>query len=181
MIAPPANVSPGRLFRLMLTLPRPVEALDYRLEAAPQAPLFAQALAPLELAEALEDDSRDAAIVAAALVDRRGARLVRTRDLLLLTEREFADLRGAVFAALHRISPSYRLADADAWDRVLRTGAAQHMSTVVAMGACREAVGTRIVEAPDKFFGVPRCALMDGHWMAFRAAQRLYEDRQPKG
>lgn len=180
-IQPPANVKPGRLFRLLLALPRPAEALDYRLEAAPHVRLYAQALTSLELAEAQDHDEHEAAVVAASLVDKAGNRLVTAEDLLLLNEREFVGLRGAVFASLCRISPSYRLADVDAWDRALREGAALHLSTVVAMGSCREAVGNRIVEAPEKFFGVHRGALLDGHWMAFRAAQHVYEARRPKG
>jgi len=180
-IQPPADVKPGRLFRLLLTLPRPTEALAYRFDAAPGCALYAQALTSLELAEAQDQDAHEAAVIAAALVDRRGARLVSKADLLLLTDREFGDLRAAVFSSLCRISPSYRLSDADAWDRVLREGANQHLGTVVAMGSCREAVGNRIVEAPEKYFGVHRGALLDGHWMAFRAAQHVYEARRPKG
>jgi hypothetical protein len=158
-----------------------VAPLAYRFDAAPHVALSARALAPLEVAEACDSPTIDAALVAASLVDARGRLVVSEGDLLHLTEREFAGARSAVLEALGRISPSYRLSDIEAWNRVLREGAAQHMGVVVAMGSCREAVGDRLVEAPEKFFGVARGALLDGHWMAFRAAQHVYEARRPKG
>jgi len=179
-LRPPVDVKPGRLFRSLLALPRPVAPIAYRFDAAPTVALAVRALSAVEVADAADADAVDAALVAAALVDARGRQVVSEGDLLHLTEREFAGVRSAVLEALARISPSYRLSDYEAWDRVLREGASQHMGIVVAMGSCREAVGDRLVEAPEKYFGVARGALLDGHWMAFRAAQHVYEARRPK-
>jgi hypothetical protein len=180
-ILPPADIKPGRLFRSLLVLPRPTESIEHRIAAAPSVALRVRALSSLEIATAYDNDAQEAALLASALTDGKGRAVVSGADLLLLTDREFCDLRTAVYASLCRISPSYRLCDVDAWDRVLREGADQNLSVAVAMGSCREAVGRRIVEAPEKYFGVPRGALLDGHWMAFRAAQHVYEARRPKG
>ena len=66
MIPPPADVSPGRLFRSLLTLPRPVERIGYRFAALPQLALRVQALPSLEWADAADSPDFPAAIVAAA-------------------------------------------------------------------------------------------------------------------
>lgn len=173
-LKPPADVPPGRLFRSLLQLPRPTERIGYRFDALPQKALRVQALHPLEWFEARDSPDFQAALVAAALVGSDGQQIVTYADLLLLTDQEFSALRDAVLPVLWRIAPTYSLCDSDEWGAVLQRGAEQHISTVVAMSQCREQLGQQIVEAPEKYFGVPRGALLDGHWMAFRAARAVY-------
>jgi hypothetical protein len=176
-LKPPANVPPGRLFRSLLQLPRPVERIAYRFDALPTKALRVQALHSVEWADARDSTDFQAAIMASALVGSDGQQIASSSDLLLLTEQEFSSLREAVLPVLWRISPTYTLSDADEWGAVLQRGAEQHGSTVVAMAHCREQIGQHIVEAPEKYFGVPRGALLDGHWMAFRAARAVYVKR----
>lgn len=180
-LLPPTDIAPARLFRSLLALPRPVERIAWRVPAAHHVGLCVRALSSLEVADALEHDDKSIGLVSAALCDRAGRSVLSASDIGLLTDAEFAAARAAVFAALGRMSPTYRLSDSDAWLATLRVGATQHMSTCATMWTCRESVGNRVVLAPEKYFGVPRGALLDCHWMAFRAAVAVYEQRRPKG
>ena len=182
-LKPPPDVPAARLFRTLLRLPRPIEPIGFRFEALPGKPLFVQALSHSEVGEARDSADPATAMVAAALVSRAGQPLVTVADLGLITETESERLQAAVLGVIARVSPSYALSDVAAWDARLREGANDGTNLRIAftMGGCLELVGRRIYAAPEKFFGVARGQLLDGHWMAFRAAQSIYEQRRPKG
>jgi hypothetical protein len=183
-LKPPADIPPARLFRSLLRIPRPIEPLAFRFSVAPTQQLYAQALSPTELAEAREAEDPHLAIAAATLVDRAGARILTVHDIGHIDEIEAKLLATAVGVALARVSPTFGLVDERAWEFALRTGVesdATNMRIACRMGGCLEAVGDRVFSAPDKYFGVARGALLDGHWMAFRVGQAVYEQRRPKG
>ena len=182
-LKPPPDIPPARLFRSLLRLPRPVERIGFRFEALPDKVLWAQAITSLEVAEARDSADALLAMTASALVDGAGKRVATVADLGLLTQAEAKGLQAAVVGALARISPSYTISDSEAWGAQLKLGAAEpaNLRTASVMGGCFEQAGKRIYAAPEKFYGVPRGQLLDGHWMAFLAAQEAYEQRRPKG
>lgn len=84
-------------------------------------------------------------------------------------------LVNATHDALEVCSPLYGRSDGGAWHRVLTDGARAAMDVVSALGGCVDDGPERTTERPDRYFGVPLCALTDGQWMAYRAAREVLE------
>lgn len=182
LIGPPAEVSPAKLFRLLSRAPRPVVPLAARFAFAPHLQLHCRALHPREWAE-WEDDGHDieTVVLTHALCDDDGTPLLDRERVFLLSEAE-RSIFTAVIAALNIIGPSFArppvlAINVDSWMATLRAGAAENPSILWSMGTIYEASEWRIVETPERFFGLPRHELLDGHWIAYRAARAVVEER----
>jgi hypothetical protein len=91
---------------------------------------------------------------------------------------EVQQLAAEVRAALAAVGPTYAGSDWEAWQEVLVVGArhASMQSTAISLAGCAEYGHGAIVWRPEWFWGVPRGKLLDGHWMAFRAARKAWVD-----
>lgn len=137
------------------------------------------ALSSRELAE-LE---HDVAILAACLTSRDGLPAVPNARWLEshLTSTGLARLSKQATEALQAIGPVWAAVDLGAWTATLKLGA-QHPANYLdayALGGCIDLVGsgegTKLLPRPDRFFGVPMSQLVDGHWLAYRAARFIFE------
>lgn len=178
MRLPPKDVTPSKLFRLLLQTPRPLVSLPYRLEAAPNVLLFARALHALEWAEIGEADTRDkrSLLISQSLCDAQGRTLIPTTDTGLLSAAEFDRLLGHVFSGLSSIGPCEAKSDRNAWIAKLKIGARENPSVARALGSCFEGYKLAPYECPERYFGIARKDLLDGHWMAYHACLSLVLD-----
>ena len=122
--------------------------------------------------------------VALSLTDLLGRRIFSSPDGLDdLDDTEARVLVGEVWRALGRIGPVLGHVDVAAWHTALCEGARapRNGTAVFALGQCYDASYSRPVDRPDRYWGVPLCQLTGGHWLAYKAARALYEERQPKG
>ena len=194
MIQPPADVAPERLFRLLLPL-RPTMALAYRIRCAPTVPLRVRALSVAEEAEALDlaaeappeirGSRTELEVLARCLYTPTGPAFDGPCDVGRLDETDVAALAREAAIALNRIAPTYGRVDLGAWRLALEKGASHpsNFSTAFAMEACWDPVpltNTRVAR-PDRYWGVPARKLLDGHWMAFRAASAALESMRKPG
>lgn len=184
MIPPPEDVAPERLFRLLLPL-RPIAAIDYRIRCAPDVPLLVRALNTAEEAEALDraadgpeelrSSRAELEVLARCLWTPSGPAFDGTDLLGRLDEAEVSTLAREAATVLNRIAPVYGRADLDKWKLTLERGArhVSNISTILAMGECWAPVPLTKARMPhpDRYWGVPVRGLLDGHWMAFRAAE----------
>lgn len=183
---PPPDLSPERLFRLLLPL-RPSSALQYRIRCALSVPLLARApsgaeeWAALDAAAEAPPEVRGSIaqleVLARCLYTPTGPAFSSAEEVGRLEEGDVAELAGEVASALDRIAPSYTRSDYQIWAEALEKGARHwsNVGTTVAMASCVDlGMGGR-VPRPDRYWGVPVCQLLDGHWMIFRAAQRAAE------
>lgn len=191
---PPKNESPGRLFRLLLD-PHPERAIPHRVQGAEDVPLRVRALRGIDRAR-VEDDAarapaaaRDGAflrgLVAAALWTPEGLAFSSPDAAGALPQPELLELGRHVAEALCVISPSYTGSDVKAWEAALEEGALApgnvHEAVVLAGCVDMGAFGGT-VPRPDRYWGVPLNALLDGHWMVYRAARAVVEKlREKKG
>lgn len=118
-----------------------------------------------------------AGIVAAALLSR-GAPVFRSgREVMGLPCETFAGLSGAVMAGLGTISPLYGWSNIDAWLTALERGS-RHPSNAAARETMRIShditLGSKafFLPRPDRFYGLPLCALTDGQLLAFRSCRQ---------
>jgi hypothetical protein len=185
VLGPPEKIAPDALFRRLIRTPRPEAPLPFRFRNLEHEPLSVVALTSTELAEAdsLEGDAAGLWLIAHSL--RAGGHLLfdDPEVLLDLPHTETDALLAAVNVAFHGICPRYGRSDWFAWRDKLRIGA-QHASneTVATMlGDSYDAVTVgkfnRVLDRPDRFFGVAPVELTDGQLMAFRVARELHEER----
>lgn len=178
-LGPPPDVSPPRLFRLLVARPRPEQPIAFRFAGVEHAPLVVRAPLACEVNAALDvapSDAAAAALVAVSLY-ADGARLFGSAaDVLDLPDVELPALTRDVLSALARIAPMYGRCNEPAWHEALVRGS-QHPSNRTAWRALAGSVDIVLgakrpiyVERPDRYFGVPLADLTDGQWMAFRAA-----------
>ena len=158
MIGPPAGVDPADLFLTLLEW-RPERAIRYRLPELPDVVLGVRAVSAADYERALR--AGPSALLAACLTAEA--------ERALLAE---------TIATLDAICPLYRRIDSAAWDAVLRRGAQ------AVPGVARGFVSSVDIlptggkeplkrEHPERYWGRPPCELLDGHWLAFRAASDL--------
>lgn len=172
---PPKDVPPSRLFLDLLATPYPIAPLGGSLAVAEGVPLYVRALPQHEAARVgLAED--DAALVVACLIDADAAPVFRNvEELGMLTDEEYQQVLAAVVSVLRRIAPSYDGSDVKAWHAALRVGAEAHAGIFLSMAGCYDGAGNRLIETPERYYGVPRASLTDGHWMAYRAAREAFE------
>lgn len=192
MIHPPEDVAPERLFRLLLPL-RPALPIAYRIRCAPDIPLLVRALSPAEEGEALDVAAdgpaelralrQELEVLARCLHTPSGPAFDGPEMLGRLPESEVAQLAREAFAVLNRIAPVYGRVSLDPWKLALERGARHpsNFSTTLAMAECWDLVPLTKARLPrpDRYWGVPVRDLLDGHWMAFRAASAALESLRP--
>lgn len=167
------------LFLKLIEYPRPRISIPYRFPGVDDE-LSVQAVLPSERA-ASADSGRASNMVAVALLDNEGDRVFRSgRELERSVEpREYGKLVSSVLRALQIISPHYGHIDSASWERRLLEGAESNSSIAISMGMCVDVAaglgGTLKWPRPDRYWGCAPRELLDGHWMAYRAARELYE------
>ncbi len=196
---PPSDVPAERLFRLLLRAPR--ASLPVRLPiAGAEGGAFCfdaevRALHPLDDAAAVDavaEHSEEvraymlgAELTALSLHDAGGRRMFATaRAVLDMDERDADAVIAATVRALRTVSPSLLRCNHDAWLAYLTLGAAHpsNYARAAALAGCTDGreeivdargkpVGSRVIQRPDRFFGVPIGDMTDGQWLAYRAAR----------
>lgn len=193
MIAPPADITAARLFRLLLVRPYAVAPIAFRIRGAEDVPLRVRALRSADeyaIADAAQSTpdiggSRAASeLVCRALLAPGGAAFASVEEVDAMGSGEVLTLAKTVRAALNAISPTYALADSARWHVRLKEGARVNWSEMLALGGSVDfafgyGVG-RATERPDRYFGVPLADLTDGQWMVYRAARAVFEEGQKK-
>ena len=178
---PPADIPPERLFRFLLTTPRPIAPVVWRPRGAENVVLYCRALTVLEEAVAADAAtglppgawrSRFLCGLVASAVWSGGEPAFSSADgVARLPSTEADALCAEVDATLARISPSYTRTGLAEWMAALKKGA-EHGSNFSLLHALAHN------DCPSKFFGMPLKDLTDGHWMCFRAAHRVIEARR---
>jgi hypothetical protein len=195
VISPPAGVAPARLFRILLQRPRAVAPLTRRITGAEGIALRVRAVSGLDeaaVADAAEGAgptgaSRAAAeLISRALFTSDGPAFATAADVGVLMDFEAVALARDVRAVLDVISPTYARCDVGAWASILKKGAhaAMNWAETLALGGCVDiAYGFstgRLIERPDRYFGVPLAEMTDGQWMVYRAALDVVEGLRGK-
>jgi hypothetical protein len=175
-------------------LPRQLQRpILYRLRAAEATPLFVRA-APA-MAEALSHDAGErAAGVVEALLDTttalellslvlhtpRGRAFPSAGDLAELEEHEIRELASQTRAVLADIAPTTARSNVASWRAELERGA-EHPSNIheaSVLATCVDVTPGGILPRPDRYWGLPLCELLDGHWLAWQAARTAMKDRK---
>ena len=99
------------------------------------------------------------------------------RHARMLEPRVAAWTRKAVEDALAVCSPRYASHDVAQWRTKLSEGAELNGAISFPLGGCYEVHGERLVDRPDRYFGIPVANLLDCHWMIYRASREYYERR----
>lgn len=188
--APPPDVTAEQLFALLVD-PAPRAPLAYRLPLpdGEDVPLEVRPLPALEMGAALAT----AALVTAP--ELRGSRYTReltsrclwtpegrafgsADEVGVLDPLELRELADQVLDALATIGPTYARSDWQAWQEILTRGAKEptNRSTAISLAGCADYGHGAVVFRPEWFWGVPRCQLLDGHWMVYRAARKAWVD-----
>lgn len=184
----PERVSEASLVRLLL--PRsPSLQIAFRFAGIDHPPLRVRAIhgraahqvhdEAQRLPEERRADHARAAIVALSLTDHLGAQVFRIEDVEQLPIHDFAALSDACWAALSTVGPMLRYVDLNAWNDALCRGLRDpsNQMTAYALGQACDATFSRIVDRPDRFWGLPTGELLDGHWLLHRAARLIWEER----
>jgi hypothetical protein len=197
--APPPDV-PAELLFAALVDPSPSAPIAYRIAGLEDVPLTVRALSPGAYAAArwASEGLAGAAGLAPEVRRRRYAREVLARclyqgegpaedqerafasaaDVGALSAVELADLASAALAVLRTINPTYARSDWQAWTSRLELGAkhAENASLAIALAGCADYGHGAVVYRPEWHWGIPRGQLLDGHWMAYRAARAAWVD-----
>jgi len=186
VIKPPADITPAKLFRLLCRVPRPVVPIVARFAFMPEQALHCRAMHPLEWAE-WEDagDDLETVVLQHALCDEMGQPLLDRESVFLLTDSERETVFAELVSALNKIGPGYQRpeafrCDVDAWHTALEKGAAANVSILLSLGTAYEGAADRYTATPERYFGIDRRELLDGHWMAYRAARDVIEKHQKR-
>jgi hypothetical protein len=188
---PPEHIPAAALFRLMLETPGPTLQLQLRLPGL--GPLHVRAISSSRIAQAidygrtlprgLEDSGASAAVIAASLYHEGGRVFACGDEVLDLPDTTFNAIASAVVSAMDSICPTYGRCDPNAWHRKLCEGAKDASNAVPtrALGGCYDVIvagkASRVLEHPDRFFGMPLRDMLDGHWMAYGAARAVIEEQ----
>jgi len=176
VLLPPEGVAPARLFRI-LSSPQPVEALP-----APFSGLHVRAIPSGVVVGAADRGDPTPIILSTAIVDAEGRQALTTDEVLDLPLPDYDALARATLAVLKRISPWRHVIDMTKWNDVLCKGVrelenlhAYHMLGISHDVATFDRV-YRFIPRPDRYYGRPLVALLDGQWLAYRAARAVYEE-----
>jgi len=185
LILPPPGVAPEVLFRRFV-VPKPRLRLDFRFKSFQHPALWVEALTTTEIVAAIEGCSESEALV--NIIPRSltaGGEFVfgDVDELLDLPDPEVDALIIGFGKAFREICPISYQSDWHEWLSELKKGAQHHTNerATVLLGQCYEAATfgnrVRILDRPDRYFGVQMHRLTDGQMMAYRAARALHEDR----
>lgn len=189
-IKPPREVAPERLFRLLITKPRPWWPLEHRVAAAPHIKLHVVALRGVEEADCYSagdvatPEGRTAvaaALVVATLHTPRGRAFGEPSEVTRLPSADFDALAASVMQALCVVSPTESRSDRAAWETALRTGAQdmQNLAEAICMADSSDIiVGSKahFEPRPDRYYGMPLSDMTDGQRMVFRAAWNVIKE-----
>lgn len=183
-IKPPSNISSDALFRKLATTPRPKEQLKFKITSYPDVILFVQAISSQEIAEV---SGSDIGLVIKSVIAKSGKQAFSSVESMrkLLTVAEYDSLVTEMHEILARISPAYNYCDHDEWMAKLIEGANSSTNYLLtkSLGDCYELIiapnGVWLAQdRPERYFGVPRCKLLDCHWMAYLAAKEIMFPKQ---
>lgn len=127
-----------------------------------------------------------AELISRALFTDDGPAFATAADVGALMDFEATALARDVRAVLDVISPTYARCDVGAWAAALKQGAhaTANWAETLALGGCVDisyGFGTgRLIERPDRYFGVPLADMTDGQWMVYRAAVDIVEGLRGK-
>jgi hypothetical protein len=188
----PPHEPPERLFRALLAL-RPERSIPWRLVGAEHIPIRVRALRAVEqsLASdagfAVEHDERRAGVIELELLARSvwtpdGPAFGSAEEVALLDEAQLSALADEALPVLAAIAPTFARCDMEAWKDTLVTGAMHptNLHEAVVLASCVDHNSERILARPDRYWGVPFCDLLDGHWMVYRAARTAAERLAPR-
>lgn len=171
-VKPPADVDPADLF-LTLIEPRPTRDLSFRLPELPDVVLGVRAIG----AAAYERSVRAGAshLLAAVLTADGLPAFESATEAAFLDAEAQRDLLVEASDALDRVCPLYRRIDFPAWELALKRGAQALPSVTRGFVSCVDIIPTfgrepLKREHPERYWGIPPADLLDGHWLAFRAA-----------
>jgi hypothetical protein len=183
---PPTGVAPEVLFRSLLGR-SPSAPLSFKFSFQ-HSELVATALPALDVASCF-DAAPEVALPSLMARSLRADGLLAFHgpdEILELTEAKYETLAKEFLGVFIRICPVVSRCDAKAWLDVLEKGASHNSNEVASslLGTSYECFNDsrniRIVDRPDLYFGVPKQELLDGHWLCYRAARRLDEQRYQK-
>lgn len=178
-IRPPKNLLPEELFQLLLETPRPKKDITFRLAAAPQLQLSVQALSSLELQTCKHNDQ----LILKTLMLENQVAFSSIKNLEFLTYREYQLLYREIIATLEIISPTFLNCEVSSWIDILTQGAQSYLNFLPmhSLGQCFQysAIGSVLLcqDFPERYFNLPRNQLLDGHWLAYLAAKKVYKQR----
>lgn len=180
LIQPP-EMDPAELF-LLLTEDRPRVPLAYRLSVAPDVQLYAGAIRNVAWQRIWRMDHmrRRSAMIAASVVDDTGESQFTIADVGLLPEEDHVELAADVGRALRVCSPWFGYIDDMRWRAILAEGGRRLWPLVGSLADCGDVVlgvGTAwFNERPERYWGVARKDLLDGHLMVYSVARHLIEE-----
>ncbi len=132
-----------------------------------------------EEAEELRDSVLQREILFRVLRVGAGPAFSSIDEVGLLSDGVCEQLLRDVSAVLAIIGPTYARSDVDAWMRVLERGAEANAYEAIALASCVDVTmgyGVRsVTPRPDRYWGCAVGELLDGHWMAYRAARTVME------
>lgn len=183
-IKPPTDIPADVLFRNMVATPRPKEILNFRIANAPNVAFYVQAIGSQEIAEV---SGLDAGLISKCIVTKGDKPAFSSVESIkkILSVAEYELLVREMHKVLARISPAFNYCDSDEWMARLVEGA-KHSSNYLltkSLGDCYELIiapnGVWLAQdRPERYFGVPRCKLLDCHWMAYLAAKEIMFPKQ---
>ena len=171
-VKPPATVEPADLF-LSLIEWRPTREIPYRLPELPGVVLGVRAIDSATYERSLRAGA--SAMLAAILTADGEPAFACAADAAYLDAEAQQTLLAHAFDALDAVCPLYRRIDVAAWELALKRGAQALPWVTRGFVSCVDILPTMGREPlkrehPERYWGKPPCELLDGHWLAFRAA-----------
>ncbi len=192
--APPADIAPEHLFAALLE-PQPTHPLRARIAGAEDLELVVRALPGLAQASAMWAAARFPApelrrsrhtleVLSRCLWTAEGRAFASADEVGMLSGQELRTIAAEALGALATSGPTYAQSDWKAWQEVLSRGARHpaNAGAAIALAGCADYGHGAVTFRPDRYWGVPTSQLLDGHWMAYRAARAAWvNDEQPAG
>ncbi len=189
---PPPHIPAARLFRLLLTKPRPSISISYRIKDAPGVELTVRGLRGVEEGgildrvssvevESVRESRMVSEYVAASLYACQERVFMSADQVNMLSSDEAVELGAAVIEAMKAVSPTYPRSDVVKWSVRLREGAMTNFNIAEAelMASSQDyIIGKKAypLPRPDRYFGMALSELTDGQLMAYRAGVKVIRD-----
>lgn len=187
MIGPPTDVTPARLFRLMLRRPRPWLSVDLSIAGIDRgfscvAPTLREWSEIWDSAEHLpaaeRAEWRRMALVVCSL-QHDGVQALSDVETLAdqATAHEVRTARNVVSRALSVIAPQRGLSNSDAWINRLAEGctAPENERRAFGLALSFDSGVSHAVPRLDRFFGASPDDLTEGQWLAYLAARKAFD------
>lgn len=185
---PPSDISPERLFRLMLRpmFDAPIElriagAEDVALSVRPVRGIDEQVAAD-DAADIEHEPSRISRIIrgliALTLYADAEPAFTSSEDVGALSSDEVSELGAAVLTTLDRFAPSYLRSNVKTWLAKLEEGARHptNLREAYALASCLDDGPHWTVARPDRYWGLRPNQLLDHNWMVYRAAREATKE-----